>query len=259
MIYINSIFKKIISFSMIISCMIFLCMSFSYAKNPNSEKTDLEVSSERTFFYEFVYPKFLEALKNGTNFSDGAVASFNENHNKLFIGCSPVYYMNTYASDLLREYGYDVVAVGGTTDTQINAWLKCIDKQYERIVVWGAVNDIYDSIDKNYEIDFPNYFSLEESLINSTKNHLDGSPTSKFAFVKVKAVEYGIDEDNWDRLVKFNTSAIKINDYFEQRIKYCYDVVEPTDAAHSEWYLHYTDKESFANILYGIEALFNSK
>lgn len=259
MIFRKKVTKKISLVSLIISCALFMGMSFSYAKNPNNNKTASEISSDRLFFYEFVYPKFIDSLKNGTNFSDGAVAKFNKNHNKLFIGCSPVYYMDKYASDLLAGYGYDVIAVGGTTDYQIDSWFKCFDKQYERIVVWGAVNDIYDSIEKNYEIDFPNYFAIEENLIKDTKNHLDGSPNSKFAFVKVKPVDYNIDEDNWDRLVKYNTSAKKINDYFEERIKYCYDVVEPTDAAHSEWYLHYTNKESFANILNGIETLFNSK
>lgn len=176
-----------------------------------------------------------------------------EGNNNLIIGCSPVSYAYMYAKPLVANYKYDLVGFGATTDDKLLSWLQILDKKYNKIVIWGQVNDIFAILNKENALGSTFYTTLD-SIFAEAKNHLKGGPDSKIAFINVKPMtaEDGLNEFETNI---FNIEALKINQYVKSLNIPSINIKSSTDSTNSEWYLHFTNPAVFNEIFRDIESL----
>lgn len=244
--------KRIIKIIFLYLIVVLYCFS-SFATEPAKKSKEQEQLE-----YERCYNSFMEALAAGENVigksleSPGRLFLFDGN-DKLIIGCSPVTFTYIFGKPYVESFKYDLVGFGSTVDSKMLDWFKLLDKKYNKVVVWGQVNDIFSALEQNKELD-ENYFHTLDEVIDEANKHLKPGPNSKLIFINVKEISEH-DDVTKEYAERFNKEVKKVNDYIRLKgipmIRLKYD----TDKTNSDWYLHYTNPYVFQDIFCEIENL----
>lgn len=254
---IKNVAKKILFIIFVLSI-----ASYTYADNNDSaEKARSIIAANKDAMLQVMkdsYEYFKIFVTQKIPFEDisSGWINFNDNNDKLMIGSSGAVYCGaTMGNEELNKYGYDLVAYGGIFDNELIDLLKILpDKAYDKIVIFGGVNDLNIRTTNGFnDIDLY-YCEVLDELLLEAKKHLKDE-NSKVVYIKIKELVFGRDNTDSSFVIRYNNMAKEINDNIELFGYASYDIPYETTVDYTAHYIHYNNKVVFEDMFNAIDGM----
>lgn len=167
-------------------------------------KRALELTEDVKVFFREAKAYYQEAGHEATNLKYEAVKGLFGRKQKLFVHCNIVKEM-LVAIDFAKEFGFDVVIVGGSESYQIADLLK----QNNIAVILGAMHSLPAMIDDDVDQPYKTPAALQKAGVLFAINDDDGSTRQRnLAFNAGTAAAYGLSKEEALAAVSLNAAKI---------------------------------------------------
>ncbi len=174
------------------------------APEADAVKAALEKIEEVRNYFREARAYFSQANKNGTNLKLEASRDLFDKKQKLFVHCNLVKEM-LIAVDFAKEFGFDVVIVGGSESFQIAPLLK----QHNIPVVLQQMHSLPTSEDDDVDQPYKTPAMLQQAGVLFSINDEDANSTGRnLAFNAGTAATYGLTKEQALQAITLNAATI---------------------------------------------------